>query len=445
MPMKTLIIAAGNGTRLQPYAKGRHKSLLPLLGLKIIERIILTAKETGLSEFVIVTGYEDKSIRALLGDGKKYGVSIAYVENKDWEKANGISVLKAKRFFTEHFVLLMADHIFASDTLRRIQHLHLKGDESVLAIDKNLNSVNDINDTTKVVVRGNRVVSLNKNLSDYNGFDTGMFVCSPRIFKTLEESVKKNNNSLSDGMRILVKEEKLTAFDIRGNFWADCDTYEDLKFAEKKLLGTLPKHTDYLIARIFNRKVSIQITKFLIRTPITPNIISLSILALAIFTSFLLARGNYPWILIGGVLIQLVSILDGCDGEIARLKFLKSEWGAWFDGAIDKYVDTFIIAGLAYGYWTVSGNNLIWLIAIFVLLGIITDSYMHMRFNLIVGKATKWKGTGVERDLWMLILALGAITNQVFFTMIIIMLVLNFKTIFRLVYAKKMTPAVFPI
>ena len=437
MAMKALIIAAGNGTRLQPYAKGRHKSLLPLLGLKIIERIILTAKETRISEFVIVIGFEGKSIKALLGDGEKYGVSISYVENKDWEKANGISVFKAKRFFTERFVLLMSDHIFASNTLRRIQRLHFKADESVLAVDKNLSSVNDISDTTKVVVRGNRIVSLNKNLSGYNGFDTGMFVCSPSIFKALERSIRQNKNSLSDGMRILVKERKLRAFDIQGNFWADCDTYEDLKFAEKKLLGTLPKPTDYLIARIFNRKVSIQITKFLIRTPITPNIISLSILALAIFTSFLLAKGSYPWILIGGVLIQLASILDGCDGEIARLRFVKSEWGAWFDGAMDKYVDTFIIAGLAYGYWTVSGNNLIWLIAIFVLLGIITDSYMHLKFNGIVGKTTKWKGAGVERDLWMLILALGAITNQVFFAMVIILLTLNFKTIFRLVYAKR--------
>ena len=269
-----------------------------------------------------------------------------------------------------------------------------------------------------------------------------MFICSPYIFKTLERSIKQNKNSLSDGMRILVKEKKLRAFNIQGNFWADCDTHDDLKFAEKKLLGTLPKSTDYPIARIFNRKVSIQITKFLIKTPITPNIISLLILALAIFTSFLLAKGNYPWILIGGVLIQLASILDGCDGEIARLKFAGSKWGAWFDGAMDKYVDTFIVAGLAHGYWIASGNDLIWLIAIFVLLGIITDSYMHMKFNSIVGKATKWKGAGLERDLWMLLLALGAITNQVFFTMIIILLALNLKTVFRLIYARKMTSTV---
>lgn len=444
--MKALIIAAGDGTRLQPYAKGRHKSLLPLLGLKIIERIILTAKETGISEFVIVTGFEGKSIRALLGDGEKYGVSISYVENKDWEKANGISVLKARKLFTQHFVLLMSDHIFASDTLRRIQRLHLKADESVLAVDKNLNSVNDINDTTKVVVKGNHVVSLNKNLSDYNGFDTGMFVCSPSIFKALERSIKQNKNSLSDGMRILVQERKLRAFNIQGNFWADCDTYEDLKFAEKKLIKSLTKPQDGIVSKNFNRKVSGLITKlFLIKTPITPNIITLSTLILAIPTFLLLAKGGYPWILLGGLLIQFLSILDGCDGEVARLKFLKNKWGAFFDTVIDRYVDIIIIFGMIYGYWLTTHNETIWIMGFFVVSSLIMDIFTSREIKLVTREKIKWPILNVRRDTRLLILSLGAITNQVFFTMIIMLLILNFKIIFRLVFTRKVASAIFTI
>ncbi|MCJ7740934.1 sugar phosphate nucleotidyltransferase [Candidatus Microgenomates bacterium] len=444
--MKALIIAAGNGTRLQPYAKGRHKSLLPLLGLKIIERIILTAKETGISEFVIVTGFEGKSIRVLLGDGEKYGVSISYVENKDWEKANGISVFKARQFFSQHFVLLMADHIFASDTLRRIQRLHLKADESVLAVDKNLSSLNDISDTTKVVVRGSRVVSLNKNLSDYNGFDTGMFVCSPSIFKALKKSIKQNKNSLSDGMRVLVRERKLRAFNIRGNFWADCDTYSDLKFAEKKLIKSLTKPQDGIVSKNFNRKVSGLITKlFLIKTPITPNIITLSTLILAIPTFFLLTKGRYPWVLFGGLLIQFLSILDGCDGEIARLKFLKSKWGVFFDTVIDRYVDIIIIFGMIYGYWLTTHNETIWIMGFFVVSSLIMDIFTSREIKVVTRKKIRWPILNVRRDTRLLILSLGAITNQVFFTMIIMLLILNFKIIFRLVFTRKITSAVFPI
>ena len=100
-----------------------------------------------------------------------------------------------------------------------------------MAVDKNIDSTNDVTEITKVIVKNNRIVSLNKKLAGYNGFDTGMFVCSPYVFKALARSTKSNKNSLSDGMRILIKENKLRAFNIKNSFWADCDTYRAAVFA----------------------------------------------------------------------------------------------------------------------------------------------------------------------------------------------------------------------
>jgi len=425
--MKALIIAAGNGTRMQPVSRGRHKSLMNLLGLKIIERVILGAKEAGIFEFVIVTGYKAKELRESIGDGSRFGISITFVHNNNWEKANGISVFKAKDYFKENFILLMSDHVFDWKTLLKLKRIKLKKDECALGIDKNLDSVLDIDDTTKVFIKNSKITSINKNLDIYNAYDTGMFLCSPYVFKILEKTIGEGKNSLTNAMSILASERKLRPFNIKEKFWSDCDTYADIKFAEKKLLKTLSKSEDYFIARNFNRKVSIQITKFLSKTFLTPNMISLGVLCLAIVTSVLLARGTYPWIFIGGILIQLISILDGCDGEVARLKFMKSNWGAWFDGIMDKYVDTIIVTGLSYGLWSITGNILIWPITIFVLLGLITDSYMHMKFKRVVGNLIKWKGLGVERDLWMLILAIGAMTNQVFLALILLLIFMHYK------------------
>src|SRR3990167_3764824 len=179
--MKALIIAAGNGTRMQPVTRGRHKSLMPLLGLKIIERVILGAKEAGISEFVIVTGYKGKKLREFLGNGAKYDISISFIQNNNWKKANGISTLAAQKHFRENFVLLMSDHVFDPKTLIRIQRLKLKKHECALTIDKNLESVCDVGDTTKVTVANGKAIALNKNLEKYNAYDTGMFVCSPYI------------------------------------------------------------------------------------------------------------------------------------------------------------------------------------------------------------------------------------------------------------------------
>ena len=440
MTMKALIIAAGNGSRLQSHSHGTHKSLLPVLGLPIIDRIILSAKQTGITEFVIVTGYQGDSIKAHLGTGNKYGVSISYVENKSWKKANGISALKAHRHFSTHFVLLMADHIFDPRTLTRIQRLHLKPDESALAIDRNLDSVNDITDTTKVMVKNGRVVSLNKKLTDYNGFDTGMFVCSPTVFRALRQSTSRNHNSLSDGMRILVSEVKLRALDIQDSFWADCDTYDDIKFAQKKLVKSLTKPHDGFVSKHFNRPISGFITsRLLIYTPITPNMITLVNPVLSLVIYHLLSDGNPLWLIPAGILIQFVSIIDGCDGELARLRFTNSKFGGFFDAVVDKYVDTIVIAGLAVSYFNTTHNPIIIPISLILILSLILDGYMPNKYHILTGKKLPSVGHFFKRDIRLFILALGAVSNQIFPSLVLLLILLTYAVIARLAVAKKLS------
>ncbi|GAI53590.1 unnamed protein product [marine sediment metagenome] len=79
--MKALIIAAGDGGRLGNLTKHKPKPLIQLLGLSLIERVILTAKQAGINEFVITIGYLCDKVKARLGDGDRYGVKINYIEN----------------------------------------------------------------------------------------------------------------------------------------------------------------------------------------------------------------------------------------------------------------------------------------------------------------------------------------------------------------------------
>jgi len=436
--MKALIIAAGNGTRMQPVTRGRHKSLMPLLGLKIIERVILGAKEAGIYEFVIVTGYKGEKLREFLGDGSKYEVSISFVHNSHWEKANGISALTAQKYFNENFALLMSDHVFSPNTLIRIQRLKLKNNECALAIDKNLDSVLDVEDTTKVMVKDGKAIALNKNLDEYNAYDTGMFVCSPYIFKVLEKTTKRGKNSLSDSMRVLISEGDLRTLDNKGRLWADCDTWEDIKFAEKKLLKNLSKPSDGILSKKFNRKVSTFITRFLVKTPITPNMISVFIPVLTVLTFFLLSKGTYPWLIFGGLMIQFLSIIDGCDGEIARLKFMKSFLGAWLDPILDRYVDMILIAGMAYGYWNTTNNNFILFMAIIVIFADVLQDYMSSKFFMITGKKLISSfDFPFKRDVRMLILALGAITGQILASFLIFAIAAHIKAAAKIVNAKR--------
>jgi len=124
--LKALIIAAGQGIRLRPI--GDTKPLVQLLGLGLIERVILTAKKSGIKEFCIVTGYNSEKIRESLSDGKKYGVKIQYVQNDSWTRGNAISILKARDHFKESFVLLMADHNYDHRILNELLKTKIEKD-----------------------------------------------------------------------------------------------------------------------------------------------------------------------------------------------------------------------------------------------------------------------------------------------------------------------------
>ena len=435
--MKALIIAAGNGTRMQPVTRGRHKSLMNLLGLRIIERVILAAKTAGISDFVIVTGYKRKELKAWVGDGSRFGVSITFIHNNNWEKANGISVFKAREYFKENFVLLMSDHIFDWQTLNKLKRIKLKKDQCALAIDRNMDSVLDIKDTTKVLVKNKNIVAINKNLDVYNAYDTGMFFCSPYIFKVLKKTTGEGKNSLTNAVSVLASEGRLRPFDIKEKYWADCDTYEDIKFAEKKLLNGLAKSGDGIISKVINRKMSIFISKYLVKTRLTPNQLSILNLMIGISSALFFAQGSFPWIFIGGILAQVTSITDGCDGEIGRLKFLSSKFGAWLDDVFDRYVDMLIVIGMAFGYWTISQNSMVWLVATFAIMGLALLNYLPTKHRDLTSHNLVWSGPKFKRPGRLLLIMFAGITGIIFPTLILIALTTNLISVSRIIVSLK--------
>lgn len=227
-----LILAAGNGRRLIESSGGAPKPLVQLHGKSLLEHVILGAHEAGVERFVIVVGYGAETMRRWLADRWVGGVEIVVVENREYHKDNGISVLKARDWLSKNFLLLMADHIFEPRTARALLKEPLKNGEVILAVDPKLDLVFDLDDATKVRREGHRIVDIGKTISEYDAFDTGMFLCSPALFETLESAKKEGNCSLSDGMRVLGKAGKLRAFDIGEAAWQDVDTPQALAYAE---------------------------------------------------------------------------------------------------------------------------------------------------------------------------------------------------------------------
>jgi Phosphatidylglycerophosphate synthase len=109
------------------------------------------------------------------------------------------------------------------------------------------------------------------------------------------------------------------------------------------------KSQDGLVSRFLNRPISRMVTRVLIRFPITPNVWTMSIFPLLVIAFFFLLRGDYWGFVVGCAIFQVYSILDGCDGEIARVKNLVSEVGGQLDTLCDTIGNLLLLIGLGLG------------------------------------------------------------------------------------------------
>jgi phosphatidylglycerophosphate synthase len=162
--------------------------------------------------------------------------------------------------------------------------------------------------------------------------------------------------------------------------WQPVNTPEDCQTAERKLDRWLVKPTDGIYARL-NRRISIPISRQLIKFPITPNMVSIFTLGVGIASAGFFAYGGYWNTLLGAFLCLWASILDGCDGEVARLKLLESAFGCWLETICDYVFYLFLFVGMTIGLYRNSGSR----------------SYLVCGALLLFGAIASFLATGWER------------------------------------------------
>jgi phosphatidylglycerophosphate synthase len=149
--------------------------------------------------------------------------------------------------------------------------------------------------------------------------------------------------------------------EVAAELWQAVSAPPDRLLAEQKLDGWLVKPTDGLFARM-NRRISIPISRQLIKFPITPNMVTLFTLGVSFLAGVFFALGGYWATLLGALLSAWASILDGCDGEVARLKLQVSKLGCWLETICDYLYYLFIFVGMSIGLTRSRGTEayLVW-------------------------------------------------------------------------------------
>ncbi|HEY5952347.1 MAG TPA: CDP-alcohol phosphatidyltransferase family protein, partial [Kofleriaceae bacterium] len=125
-------------------------------------------------------------------------------------------------------------------------------------------------------------------------------------------------------------------------------TREQRRAAHRLLYRILIKPQDNAITRYLYRPLSMPLTKLLVWTPVTPNLISYFVAALVAFGCWLTAHASPELTLLGTVIVLIASYVDCCDGEVARVKLLSSRFGAWIDTIVDELSSVGYMAALGW-------------------------------------------------------------------------------------------------
>ena len=192
---------------------------------------------------------------------------------------------------------------------------------------------------------------------------------------------------------------------------------------------------DGYISKYVNRRVSEPVARLLTKTKLTPNQVSWGAFGIALlsFVSFILGQN-----IIGGILAQLSSIVDGVDGSLARLKGMSSTFGGFLDSVLDRYADILIVLGLTW--WSISDEVYprIWLVGFLAIAGTICVSYTRSRidaeYRYLFDKGLK---SLASRDIRLFLIMLGGITGQAYVCLITIAALTNLVVLYRLVFIYK--------
>ena len=338
-PRVGVVLAAGRSERLAGVTGGGSKALVRVGGLSLVERAVRTLLAGGLERVVVVVGYQAGPVAALVNRLAPGRVRAVYAD--DWERWNGASLAAAAPFVDEDalFVLVTADHVFGEGALDPLLSLDRPG----VLLD-HAPEADAWAEGTRVRLHEERAVAFSKELGDPS-IDCGAFLLPAGVFEAQRRAEARGDTSLAGAVTELARNHPLAAVALRhDSWWQDVDTPEDLGRARVLLRRSLTKGTDGPVSRYLNRPVSTRLSMAVASLPIHPDVVSFVAFLTGIVGALVLASGAG---IAGAILVHLASVLDGVDGELARLQVRASPGGALLDGVLDRLADAAILAGVA--------------------------------------------------------------------------------------------------
>ena len=223
--MDALIIAAGFGSRLRELSDSKPLTLVA--GITLLELGVRQAKAAGVARVVVVTGHMADAIEDFLPElSARAGIEVVSARVDDWDLPNGYSVMAGAAQIAGDYLLMMSDHIFSAEILKKLARQGSADRGVTLAIDHRVESpLVDPDDATWVKLdKAARITAIGKTIASYDAVDCGAFLATPELASAIAAAIADGKSgSLSDGMQRLADSGRAATMDVGEAWWLDVD------------------------------------------------------------------------------------------------------------------------------------------------------------------------------------------------------------------------------
>src|SRR3989454_1232729 len=397
-------------------------------GLSLFQRTILTLQRGGISRFIVVAGNETEDLRRQLRSDERMRGEVRWLpvlefspgDPRTWEIFPGL--------FGAPYLVVGTGAVFPASLVARVRQEAGNGEpvvvvrEAVLRRAQHERLTEEAAHTTPVTLsmsKGERgsVVTLETAVSPVLDVE---LVAIPEGFTASGWATQQDGPlPMHAALERAVRQGQARVLPLGSDWYQDvcAEGRAGPDEAERQLLRMLKGGLEGFVDRHFNRRCSRWITRWLVRTPLTANGVTVLATAVGVLASVAFGVGGYAAGIIGALLFQLSAILDCCDGEVARLKFMESALGEQLDVVLDNVVHLALYAGIAWASFEHNWGPVALLLGGFAMLG-------NVAAFVVVQRATRMRkglpperrrlvesilNSLVSRDFSVLILALALV------------------------------------
>ena len=344
---------------------GSAGPLTQVVGIGLFQRAVLTLQRAGIRQLIVLAGPEEDQLKQALGRGPRVTIPVRWMPTREFP-LDDPRTWEAMAAEAPGFCLVASVRgVFSRALIEGLRREVQEGQAMLVAQPVVQRGQGDRRVSVKV--QAERLLALGSSRAEDAALVVADLLVLPAGLMASAQDVEAPPGAVPIRRWIeraaIDGHVRVLRTDGHSSQWyQDVRTQADVPVAERKLFSSLKGEFEGFVDRYFNRKVSRWFTRIFLALGASPNAITMVATVVGLLAAVGFAVGTYQAAIVAALLFQFAAVIDCCDGEVARLTFTESPFGAWLDIAMDNVVHMAIFAGIAVGaYQQTSGQAETWI------------------------------------------------------------------------------------